>query len=83
MLDLKTLKSKTATDYPEMTRVRSSMRRDDRETTPNGYKLVFEKISLQWGLIFVEDQIAIPYDSRRNLLGHLTLWPIRSYKDDN
>ena len=43
MLDLKTLISKTAVD-PELTRVRSSMRREDRETAPEGYKPVFEKL---------------------------------------
>ena len=35
MLDLKTLISKTATD-PELTRVRASMRREERGTTPEG-----------------------------------------------
>ena len=46
MLDLTTLISKTATD-PELTRVRSSMRREDRETAPDGYKPVFEKLSIR------------------------------------
>ena len=35
MLDLKTLISKTAID-PEMTRVRASMRREEKDTTPEG-----------------------------------------------
>ena len=67
MLDLKTLISKTAID-PELTRVRNSMRREDRETIPNGYRTVFDKLSIRWGLIFVDDQIVIPIDLRRRLL---------------
>ena len=67
MLDLKTLISKTAID-PELTRVRTSMRREDRETTPDGYKPVFEKLSIRWGLVFVDDQIVVPIELRRRLL---------------
>ena len=37
MLDLKTLISKTAID-PELTQVRNSMRREDRETIPDGLR---------------------------------------------
>ena len=37
MMDLKTLIARTAID-PELTRVRISMRREDREATPEGYK---------------------------------------------
>ena len=66
MLDLKTLISKTAID-PELTRVRTSMRREDRETAPDGYKPVFEKLSIRWGLVFVDDQIVVPIDLRRLL----------------
>ena len=67
MLDLKTLISKTAIDL-ELTRVRNSMRREDRETIPDCYRTVFDKISIRWGLIFVDDQIVIPIDLRRRLL---------------
>ena len=67
MLDLKTLISKTAID-PELTRVRNSMRREDRETIPDGYRTVFDKLSIRCGLIFVDDQIVIPIDLRRRLL---------------
>ena len=66
MLDLKTLISKTAID-PELTRVRSNMRREDREIAPEGYKPVFEKLSIRWGLLFVDDQIVVPIDLRRRL----------------
>ena len=38
VMDLKTLISKTAID-PELTRVKKSMRREDRETIPEGCRL--------------------------------------------
>ena len=44
------------------------MRRDDKDPDPMGYKPVFENLSIRWGLIFVDDQIAIPYDLRKILL---------------
>ena len=44
MMDLKTLISKTAID-PELTRVRNSLRREDRETIPEGYRTAFDKLS--------------------------------------
>ena len=64
MIDFKTLISKTATD-PELTRMRNSMRREDRETIPDSYRTVFDKRSIRWGLVFVDDQIVIPIDLRR------------------
>ena len=67
MMDLKTLIVKTAID-PELTRVRSSMRREDRETILDGYRTVFDKLSIRWGLVFVDDQIVVPIDLRRRLL---------------
>ena len=67
MMDLKTLISKTATDS-EFTHVRISMRREDSEITPDGYKPVFDKLSTRWGLVFVDDQIVVPIDLRRRLL---------------
>ena len=67
MMDLKTLIARTAID-PELTRVRISMRREDREATPEGYKQVFGKLSIRWGLIFMDDQIVVPVDLRRRLL---------------
>ena len=67
MLDLKTLISKTAID-PELTRVRASMRREDRDTTPDGYRSVLDKLSIRWGLVFMDDQIVVPVDLRRRLL---------------
>ena len=53
MKDLKTLISKTAID-PELTRVRNGMRREDKKTIPEGYKALFDKLSIRWGLIFVD-----------------------------
>ena len=41
MLDLKTLISKTAID-PKMTRVRSIMRREEKDTAPESYRPVFD-----------------------------------------
>ena len=67
MLDLKTLISKTAID-PELTRVRASMRREDRDTTPDGYRPAFDKLSIRLGLVFMDDQIVVPIDLRRRLL---------------
>ena len=67
MLDLKTLISKTAID-PEMTRVRASMRREEKDTAPEGYRPVFDKLSIRWGLVFVDDQIAVPINLRRKLI---------------
>ena len=67
MVDLKTLIAKTGIN-PELTRVRTSMRIEDRETIPDGYRNAFDKLSIRWGLVFVEDQIAIHIDLRRRLL---------------
>ena len=72
MMDLKTLTSKTATD-PEVTHVRNRMRREDREIIPDGYKPVFDKLSIRWGLVFVEDQIVVMIDLRRRLMDILHL----------
>ena len=70
MMDLKTLIAKIAID-PELTRVRNSMRREDRETIPDGYRTVFDKLSIRWGLVFDDDQMVIPIDLRRRLLDKL------------
>ena len=55
---------KTAID-PKVTHVRSSMRREDQETAPDGKKSVSEKPSIRWGLVFVDGQIVVPIDFRR------------------
>ena len=67
MMDLKTLIAKTAIDT-ELTCVRTSMRREDRETIPHGYRTAFDKLSIRWLLAFGDDQIVIPIDLRRRLL---------------
>ena len=56
---------------PELTRVRATMRREDRETTPDGYRKVFDKLSKRWGLVFMDDQNVVPLDLRRRLLNIL------------
>ena len=56
MLDLKILISKTVID-PEMTRVRARMRREETDTAPEGYRPVFDKLSIRWGLVFEGDQL--------------------------
>ena len=70
LLDLGTRFSKAAID-PEMTRVRASMRRERRDTAPDRDRPVFDKLSNRWGLVFVDDQIAVPIDLRRRLIGIL------------
>ena len=70
MMDLKTLIAKTAID-PELTRVRNSMLRENRETISDGYRTVFDKLSIRWGLVFVDDQIVVPIDLRRRLVNIL------------
>ena len=67
MLDLKTQILKTAID-PERTRVRAIMRREERETTTEGYRPVIDKLSMRWGLVLMNDQIVVPVDLRRRLL---------------
>ena len=66
-MDLKIPISKTAID-PGLTRVRNRMRREDRETITEGYRADFDKLSIRWGLIFVDQQIVFPIDLRRRLL---------------
>ena len=51
-----------------MTRVRASMRREERDTTPEGFRPVYHNLSIRWGLVFVDDQIAVPIDLRRRLI---------------
>ena len=67
MLDLKTHISKKVID-PEMTTVRASMRREERDTAPEGYRSVFDRLLTRWGLVFVGDQIALPFDLRRRVM---------------
>ena len=78
MMDLKTLIAKTAID-PRLTRVRTSMRRKDRETIPDGYRNAFDKLSIRWGLIFVVDQIVIP---ETKTPGHPSFRSLRYNKND-
>ena len=67
VMDRKTPISKTVIDR-ELTRVRNSMRREDRETILDGYRTVFVKLSIRWGLVLVDDQVVIQMDLRQRLL---------------
>ena len=76
-MDLQTLISQTAIDL-ELTWVRNSMRQENRETILGGHRAVFDKLSIRWGLIFVDEYIVVPIDLRRRLLiilhfGHSTI----------
>ena len=51
-----------------MTRVRASIRREERDTAPEGYRPLFDKLLIRRGLVFVDDQIAGPIDLRRRLI---------------
>ena len=68
MLDLKTLISKAAID-PEMTKVRAGTRsgREERDTALEGYRPFFDKLFIRWGLVFVDDQFAVPIDLKSRL----------------
>ena len=44
------------------------MRREEKDTALEGYRPVFDKVSIRWGLVFVDDQIAIPIVLRRKLI---------------
>ena len=70
MLDLKTLIAKSNTDA-ELNRVRDAMRRAEKNTAPESYRTVFEKLSNKWGLTFNEDRILIPTELRKKLLDTL------------
>ena len=54
-----------------MTRVRASMRREARDTAREGYRPIFDKLSIRRGLVFVDDPITVPIDIRRKLIENL------------
>ena len=47
------------------------MRQEDRDTTSGGYRTVFDKLSIRWGLVFMDDQIVVPVDLQRRVLNIL------------
>ena len=59
MLDLKTLIAKSSTDA-ELNRVRDAMRRGEKNTAPDQYRNVFEKLNNKRGLTFNDDRIVVP-----------------------
>ena len=70
ILDLKTLIAKSNTDA-ELNWVRDAMRRAERNTAPEPYRPVFEKLSNKWGLTFNEDRIFVTTELRKKLLDTL------------
>ena len=70
MLDLKTLIAKSSTDA-ELNRVRDAMRRGEKNTPPDQYRNVFEKLNNRWGLTFNDDRIVVPTELRKKLLDTL------------
>ena len=82
MLVLKSLISRTAIDSKH-TRVEATMRLENRETTHDGYRPVFNKHSIRWGLVFMDDQIAALVDLRRRLLDILHFRSRRHAEDDS
>ena len=67
MFDLKTLIANSTTDA-ELNRVRDAMRRNEKNTAPEIYRRIFEKLSNKWGLTFNDDRLVVPNELRRKLL---------------
>ena len=44
------------------------MRNEDDETALEGHTPSSDKLSIRWGLIFVDNQIAVPFELRKKLL---------------
>ena len=63
MLDLKTLIVKSATGA-ELNRVRDAMRRGEKNTAPEQYRPIFEKLSNKWGLT-INEKINLPTELRK------------------
>ena len=70
VLDLKTLIAKSSTNA-ELNRVRDAMRRGEKNTAPNQYRNVFEKLNNKWGMTFNVDRIVVPTELRKELLDTL------------
>ena len=67
MLDLKTLIAKSSMDA-ELNRVRDAMRRGEKNTAPDQYRTLFEKLNNKRGLIFNDDRKLVPTELRKKLL---------------
>ena len=67
MLDLKTLIAKSATDG-ELNRVRDAMRSGEKNTAPEQYRPIFEKLSNKWELTFIDEKIIVPTELRKKLM---------------
>ena len=70
MLDLKSRIPRTAIDH-ELTIVRPSMIWEDRETTPDGFRPVYDKLSIRRRLVFMDNRIVVLVDLRKRLLDNL------------
>ena len=71
--------SRTADD-PELMRVKGSMRRKDRETTPQKIQAGIRQTLDKMGLVFMDDQIVVPAGLRRRLLYYLSFGHARTTK---
>ena len=80
MMDLKSLISKTAID-PELTRVRNSMRREDRETIPEDYKAVFDKLSIRWTSYLPTPKSSSRWTSENGYWTYCTLVTLEAQND--
>ena len=67
MLNLKILIAKFTTDA-ELNRARDAMRRAEKNTAPEPYRPVFEKLSNKRGLTFNDVWIIVPTELKRKLL---------------
>ena len=79
MMDLKTMIAKTAID-PELTRVRTSMRREDRETIPDGYRTDIGQFLMGSGLCRRPN--SNPNRPQTPPIGDTTFRPLRNNEDD-
>ena len=75
MLDLKTLIATSTTDA-ELNKVRSALRRNEKNTAPGACRTTVEKMSIKWVLTFKDDRIIVPNDLRNT-----TFRTCRIYKD--
>ena len=59
------------------------MRREDWDTAPGGYKLLFDKLCIRWVLVFIDAQIAVPFHRRTILLDILHFGNSRNLEHDD
>ena len=64
MLDQNALIAKSTTDA-KINWVRDSRRRGERNTAPEPYRPIFEKLNNKWGLAFNDDRTVVPSEWRK------------------